>query len=175
VGALSPNVERRIDNSQEFGDGAAYTYNEFMDFYGGGSFAQQQWELAGGPEARAAREACEARRQRNEYSDDEGPQSNEPSPDQLVMAVMGAAPLTESDFEETVVSRSFLQMASDLGFFNELMADIVEFGLAVETSASTYADYVDECVEDDLDPEMGDPRRKRRLTEAEFNAMFKPQ
>jgi len=114
----------------------------------------------------AVHEVCEAKegdhRHMNQHTD-------EPSDDQLVMAAMGPGPLTESDFEETVVSRAFLQLAAECDFLNELMADLVEHRLAVQTSASTYSDYVDE---DDLDPEMGNPRRKRRLTEAEFDAMF---
>jgi hypothetical protein len=124
---------------------------------------------------RAVHEVCEAKesdhRRMNQHADEP---ADEPSDDQLVMAAMGPGPLTESqsDFEETAVSRAFLQLAAECGFLNELMADLVEHRLAVQTSASTYADYVDECVEDDLDPEMGYPRRKRRLTEAEFDAMF---
>jgi hypothetical protein len=197
--STSTKLERRVDTSH-LGDGNAYTYDEFVHFYAGydsfGDLGKRlQWELAGKPqladraqlfgkaqlaaeqlaaalvEAALASAVDEVRRRCGDEDEPQWP-SDEPSPDQLVMAVMGPAPLTESDFDETVVSRAFLQMAADFGFVNELMADIVSFGLAVETSARTYADYVDECVEDDLDPERGNPRRKKRLTEAEFDAMF---
>ena len=129
-------------------------------------------ETARKARAREAHTVHEAHKTAQQLPESDDGSHGEPSDDQLVMAVMGPPPVTESDIEETVVSHAFLQMAAESGFFNELVDDLVGFGLATQTSASTYWEYVDECLLDDLDPEMGEPRRKRRLTEVEFNAMF---